>query len=160
MPIPISQFIPSPTFLFDIHIFVLYLWKKKKKSESHSVTSNALQLHGLHSLCNSPGQNTGVGSLSLLKGIFPIQGSNPGLPHCRRILYHLSHKGSPRILEWVAYPFSSRSSQPRNWTGSPALQADSLLTELSWKPLVWYFCLYFCFVNKIIYTNFLNPQGP
>ena len=48
---------------------------------------------------NSPGQNTGVGSLSLLQGIFPTQGSNPGLPHCRWILYQLSHKGSPRILE-------------------------------------------------------------
>ena len=43
---------------------------------------------------NSPGQNTGVGSLSLLQGIFPTQGSNPGLPHCRRILYQLSHQGS------------------------------------------------------------------
>ena len=41
---------------------------------------------------NSPGQNTGVGSLSLLQGIFPTQGTNPGLPHCRRILYQLSHK--------------------------------------------------------------------
>ena len=59
---------------------------------------------------NSPGQNTGVGCLSLLQGIFPTQGSNPGLPHCRRILYHLSHRGSPRILEWVAYPFCNRSS--------------------------------------------------
>ena len=63
---------------------------------------------------NSPGQNTGVGSLSLLQGIFPTQGWNPGLPHCRWILYQLSHKGSPRILEWVAYPFSSGSSRPRN----------------------------------------------
>ena len=60
---------------------------------------------------NSPGQNTGMGSCSL------FQRSNPGLPHCRRILYHLSHKGSPRILEWVVYPFSSRSSWPRNWSG-------------------------------------------
>ena len=41
---------------------------------------------------------------------------NPGLPHCRQI-YQLNHKGSPRIPEWVAYPFSSRSSRPRNWTG-------------------------------------------
>ena len=91
------------------------------------------------------GQNTGVGSglvtklrltlmtpwtvacLSLLQGIFPTQGWNPGFPHCRRILYQLSHKGSPRILEWVAYPFSGGSSQPRNWMqGSLALQADSL----------------------------------
>ena len=63
-------------------------------------------VHGI----NSAGQNTGVGSLSLLQGIFPTQGSNPDLPHCIRILYRLSHKGSPRILEWVAYPFSSRSS--------------------------------------------------
>ena len=59
---------------------------------------------------------TGVGSLSLLQGIFPTKGSNPGLLHCRWILYQLSHKGSPRILEWVAYPFFSRSSRPRNWT--------------------------------------------
>ena len=66
---------------------------------------------------NSPGQSTGVGSLSLLQGIFPTQGSNPGLPHRRPSLYQLSHKGSPRILEWVAYPFFRGSSQPRNRTG-------------------------------------------
>ena len=48
---------------------------------------------------NSPGQNTGVGSHSLLQGIFPTQGSNPCLPHCRQILYQLSHKGSPYIQE-------------------------------------------------------------
>ena len=65
---------------------------------------------------NSPGQNTGVGSLFLLQGIFPTQGSSPGLLHCRRILYQLSHKESPRILEWVACPFCNRSSWPRNWT--------------------------------------------
>ena len=64
----------------------------------------------------SPGQNTGVGSRSLLQRIFSTQGSIPGLPHCRWILYQLSHKGSPRILEWIAYPFSSGSSQPRNRT--------------------------------------------
>ena len=56
-----------------------------------------------HSSWNSPGQNTGVGRLSLLQEIFPTQGSNPGLPHCRRILYHLSRKGSPRVLEWVGH---------------------------------------------------------
>ena len=80
-----------------------------------------VQPHGLcnslDSPWNSPGQNTGVGTLFLLQGIFPNQRSNPGLPHCRWILYQLSHKESPRILEWVAYPFSSRSSWPRNQTG-------------------------------------------
>ena len=44
---------------------------------------------------NSPGKNTGVGSHSFLLGIFPIQRSNPGLLHCRRSLYRLSHQGSP-----------------------------------------------------------------
>ena len=89
----------------------------QSESESPSVMSNSLRPHGLHSSRNSPGQNTGVGSLSLLQGIFPTQGSNPGLPHSRQILYQLSHKGSPRILEWVAYPFSNRSSWPKNRTG-------------------------------------------
>ena len=49
--------------------------------------------------------------------IVPTQGSNPGLPSCRWILYQLSHKGSPRILEWVDFPFSNGSSHPRNQTG-------------------------------------------
>jgi len=57
-----------------------------KWSESHSVVSDSLRPHGLYSLWNSLGQNTGMGSLSLLRGIFPTQGSNPSLPHCRRIL--------------------------------------------------------------------------
>ena len=86
-------------------------------SESLSVVSNSLRPHGIYSPWNSPGQNTGVGSLSLLQGIFPTQGLNPSLPHCRQSLYCLSHQGSPRILEWVAYPFSRESSQPRNQTG-------------------------------------------
>ena len=77
-------------------------------------------------LCDS--QNAGVGSLSLLQGIFPTQGSNPGLPHCRKILYQLSHKGSPRRMEWVAYPFSSGSSRPRNRTGVSCI-ADGFLTN-------------------------------
>ena len=67
----------------------------KNESESYSVVSNSLQPHGLYSPWNSPGQNTGVGCHALLQGIFPTQGSNPGLPHYRQILYLLSHKGSP-----------------------------------------------------------------
>ena len=60
---------------------------------SWSVVSNSLRPHGLYSPWNSLGQNTGVGSLSLLQGIFPTLGSNPGLLHCRRILHQLSHQG-------------------------------------------------------------------
>ena len=83
---------------------------------SCSVVSDSLQPHGLEParlLCPweySPGKNTRVGCHALLQGIFPTQGSNPGLPYCRQILYHLSHQGSSRILEWVAYPFSRGSS--------------------------------------------------
>ena len=73
-----------------------------------------------------------MGSLSLLQGIFPTQGSNPGLPHCGQILYH---KGSPGILEWVPIPSPVDLLDPGIELGSPALQADSLPTELSGKLL-------------------------
>ena len=85
-----SMGLPSRTWLSD------WTTTKNLKCESRSVVSDSLQPHGLYSPWNSPGQNTGVGSLSLLQGNFPTQGSNLGLPHCRRILYQLSHKGSPR----------------------------------------------------------------
>ena len=69
------------------------------ESVSPSVASDSepMDCNPSRPLCpwDSPGQNTGVGSLSLLQGIFPAQGSNPGLTHCRQILYQLSHKGSP-----------------------------------------------------------------
>ena len=85
----------------------LLVWKWK-----HSVVFDSLRPHGLYSPWNSPGQNPGVSSCSLLQGIFQTQGSNSSLLHCGRILYQLSHQGSPRILEWVAYPFSRGTSQP------------------------------------------------
>ena len=85
--------------------------------DSPSVMSDSLRPHRLYTPWNSPGQNSGVGSPSFLQEIFSNQRSNPGLPHCMRILYQVSHKGSPRIMEWVASPFSGGSSQPRNRTG-------------------------------------------
>ena len=85
---------------------------------SGSVVCDSLPGASVH--VDSPGKNTGVGCWVLLQEIFPTQGSNPGLPHCRQILYQLSHQGSPRILEWVAYPFSRASSLTRNQMGSPA----------------------------------------
>ena len=104
------------------------------EGESHSVVSDSLRPHGLYSPWDCLGQNTGMGSLFLLQEIFPIQGSNPGLPHCGRILYQLSHQGSPRILEWVAIPSPADLPNPGIELGSPALQADSLPTKLSGKP--------------------------
>ena len=96
---------------------------------------------------DSPGKNIGVGCHALLQGIFPTEGLNPDLPHCRWILCHLSHQGSPRISEWVAYAFSRGSSRPRNWT-RVSLPADSLPTEppgkLRWTKyrgeIQWYIC--------------------
>ena len=69
------------------------------------------------------------------RGIFPTQGSNPGLPHCNRILYQLSHKGNTTILEWIAYPFSSGSSQPRNRTGVTCI-AGGLFTNWAIREAV------------------------
>ena len=59
---------------------------------------------------NSPGKNTGMGCHSLFQEIFPTQESNPGLLYCRGLFTILSHQGSPRILEWVAYPLCRGSS--------------------------------------------------
>ena len=97
--------------------------KRKWKSLSHS---NSLRPHGLYSPWNSPGQNTGGGSLSLLQGIFPTLGSNPGLLHCRQILYQLSHKGSPEERGNRVTQESAELSQQRKegsgrwvWLGRP-----------------------------------------
>ena len=98
-----------------LHIGKILSRKQLKVKVAQSCLS--LQSCGLYSPWNSPGQNTGVGSLSLLQGIFPSQGSNPDPPHCRQILYQLSHQANPRILEQVAYPFSPGSCRPRNQTG-------------------------------------------
>ena len=78
-------------------------------------------------------------------GDLPNPRIEPRSLHCGQILYQLSHKGSPRILEWVAYPFSSDLPNPGIEPGSPALQADSLLTELSGKP--------FCFLAQVYSPN-------
>ena len=107
---------PSLTSLGDKSAWSIYI-PTNRETESCSVMSDSLRPHGLYSPWNSPGQNTGAGSLSLLQGIFPTQKLNPGFLNCRQILYHLSHKGTSRILEWVVYPFSSGFSHPRNRTG-------------------------------------------
>ena len=79
---------------------------------------------------NSPGQNIGVGSSSLLQGIFPTQGLNPGLPHCRQILYQLSHKGSPRILECLSLLQRILLTRESNWG---LLHCRWILYQLSYQ---------------------------
>ena len=82
-------------------------WKRNKQKKnththilSHSVVSDSLRPHGLQHAGSSvygdsPSKNTRVGCPALLQGIFPTQGLNPVLPHCRWILYHISHHRSP-----------------------------------------------------------------
>jgi len=95
---------------FVVYFFTLKLPSQEVcESESCSVVSDSLQPHGLDSPWNSPGQNTGVGNLSLLQGIFPTQGLKPGLPHCRQILYQLSYKGSPMVC--------TLGKKKGSWTG-------------------------------------------
>ena len=108
-------------FSFD-HLFHLPTQKTNNEgesevSESCPVMSDSLRPHGLYIPWNYVGQNTGMGSSSLLQGVFPTQGSNPCLPHCQEILYQLSHQGSPRItgvgrlslLQWILL------TQELNW---------------------------------------------
>ena len=103
------------------HLSVLLLtakqWPHHVESESHSVMSDSLRPHGLYSLWNSLDQNTGVGSLFLLQGSSQPREWTQVSRNTGEFLYLLSHKRSPRILEWVAYPFSSGPSWPRNQIG-------------------------------------------
>ena len=87
----------------NTYLLTEVLWKWKC-----SVVFNSLWPHGLYSPWNSPGQNTEVGSLSLLQGIFPNQTSNSGLPHCRWILYQLSYQGRSAVSKrkWIFFPLT------------------------------------------------------
>ena len=81
-----------------LYIYLIKYTISENESESHSVVADSLQPHRLYSPWNSPGQNIEMGSLSLLQGIFPTKGLNPGLLHCRWILYQVSHQGSPGVI--------------------------------------------------------------
>ena len=85
---------------------------------------------------DSPGKNTRVDCHALLQGIFLMQGWNPDLPHCRRILYHLIYQRSPRILKGVAYPFSRGTSWPKDRTRVSCIAGGFF--ELPEKPILYY----------------------
>ena len=114
---------------FSIHGYSL--GKNKCKCVNCSVMPNSSWLQPTRLLCpwDFPGKDTGVGCYFLLQGIFPIQGLNMGLLHCRQILYLLNYKGSSLLcLPPGEFP------TPRTELMSPALQADSLLSEPPGKP--------------------------
>ena len=120
----------------------------KVKSESHSVVSNSLRPHGLFSPWNYPGQNTGVGSLSLLQEIFPTQGLNPGFQHCRWIFSSWATREAQEHWSREPIPSPADLPDPGIEPGSPALQVDSLPTELSGKPHICYKSLDVTLVTK------------
>ena len=104
----------------------------------------------------SPGKNIGMGFHALLQGIFPTQVSNPGLPHCRRILYQLSHQGSPRILEWVACPFFENLPNPGMILPRNRIRVSwipkCLLTD-KWIKKMWYVCIYTYTHNVVLLSR-------
>ena len=116
--------------IFQSHLNLFCFWhllkiqtssSLKVKSESYSAVSRIFVTHGIYSPWNTPSQNTGVGSCSILQRIFPTQGPNPGLPHCRQILYQLSHKGGPifslLLLNFVTYIFLYNNNKTFQDTG-------------------------------------------
>ena len=134
-------------------------WPKfYETSESHSVVSDSLWSHGLYSPWNSLDQNIGVGSLSLLQGIFPTQGSNTGLLHCRSILYHWA-TGKPKntgagslfLLQWIFL------TQESNWA---LLHWMQNLYQLSYQgsPFMRPKSVEFTHRNKIIRLEVLKPS--
>ena len=92
---------PADGFISTIFLDSVYIHYDNNRN--CSVMSNSLQPHRIYSSWNSPGQNTGVGSHFLLQGIFSTQESNPGLLHCRPILYQLTHQGSPIVFPFLTH---------------------------------------------------------
>ena len=127
----------------------------KSESESHSVLPDSLWPQGLNSPGGFSSQNTRVGSLSLPQEI-PTQGWNPGLPHCRRILYQLNHQGSPRRRSLVGYsPWGLSGFQllvTAEWLSTQCIDIDVFQTEKIKVPL------FFSWGNHFIYKTPQNLQ--
>ena len=83
----------------------------------------------------------------------PRDQTQVSISHCRWILYWLSHQGSPRILEWVAYPFSRDSSWPRNWTGASCI-AGGFFTSWATRVARWIYTSKLLSPESIIYIRF------
>ena len=110
------------------------LQNSNMKSESCSVLSDSMRPHGLCSPWNPSGQNTGVGSLFILQGIFPTQGSNPGILHCRQPLHHLSQKGSPYMCHMYIHIYTN-------------------------YIIYWLYCLYHLFLFSPIISSTILPSS-
>ena len=123
----------TDTILSSYYIYI-YM---KSENDSYSVLSNSLRPHGLYSPWTSPRQNTGVSSLSLLQGIFPTQGSNPGLPHCRWVFTSWA-TGKPKNIRVGSLSLLQQifPTQESNWC---LLHCRRILYQLSYQgsPCIW-----------------------
>ena len=125
-----------------LKLWTVHLTEEVSESESRSAISDSLQPHGLYSPWNSPGQNTGVGNLSLFQGIFPIRKSNQGLLHRRWILYQLSYYGTSNP-KTAKYTYSSMKICMSS-LGKCLLNIFSLLLiVICFLILSWFYPLYF-----------------
>ena len=114
--------------------------------------SDSLWLHGLYSLWNSPGQNTGEGIHSLLQGIFPTWGSNSDLLHCRQILYQLSHQGGLRRQE--SPPFSD--NLPLQWCQTYNRHPQNTQRLTIWMIGVQIYKFYFLWCSEWFWKNHIT----
>ena len=108
---------------------------------------------------NSPGQNTEVGSLSLVQGIFPTPGSNPGLPHCRQIPYQLSYQGSPAHRTEVFLSQNPKTLKASPWTGITLLYPTGVAGS-AWEALLMLWVERpHCLGSWMIHRAFCAPEG-
>ena len=128
----LSQFIdPELLELRAGWVLIQKVMKVKVAQPTEQSCSDSLRPHGLCRPWNSPGQNTGACSLSLLQGIFPTQGSNPGFLHCRRIVYQLSHREAQEY--WSGQPIPSPAIFPTQEWNEGLLHCRWILYQLSYQ---------------------------
>ena len=120
----------------EMQIKTTHTGQNESESESCSVVSDSLRPHGLYSPWNSLGQNTGVGSLPGISRDLPKPGIKPGLLHCRRILYQLSHKGSKRKQTDPLHSFRDSSVPPLIIHGWKCLFCSSTIVWSDEGPFV------------------------
>ena len=134
-------------FIFSLFFLVC------SESEIGSVMSESLRPHGLYSPWNSPGQNTGVGSCSLIQEIFSIQELSQGFLHCRWILYQLSYQGSPLYSTWMVKAGHTKKALSEQKRGQRKKERSRNLSHYEgnsvvkhtisiWQHFLGFFCLW------------------
>ena len=134
------------------------LWNAHDSEKCKSLSgSHSLWPQGLYSPWNSPGQNTGVGSLSLLQGFFPTDGSNPGLLHCRRILYQHSYQGSTWIWSKLFSRIQSKPEKENDFIRKHTVSPEKWRSLVTW-PLSQICSVNACHLMQRTHSDFLRQH--